>query len=467
MSLSFKNRIAIYYMVAIAIIMAIVFTAIFFAVRETVWQNLDNDLSYEAKKHTGEIIIIGDSIQFINKAEWEEREHREIQVNPVFIQLIDKQGRLMDKSPNLKLDFLTFKDAEFGGHFNSKLNDRSIRQVQLPIEKNGKIKGYLLAGMSSESAISVILKLRNVLLISYFIVLMGLYFVSRFLAGRSIIPVQEITNTISRITKNNLKERVGLPPNRDEIHELASSFNALLTRIERAIERERQFTSDASHELRTPLATLRGTLEVLIRKPRTQAEYEEKVRYSLQEIDRMNATLEQLLLLARLETSPNEKTDALISLTSIFDESISRFHSQIKEKNLKINLAFNRQESALVPPYYSNIIIDNILNNAIKYANHGGAINVSIDMIDGHVSCTIKDEGVGIKEDDLAHIYESFFRSDALSHKHITGNGLGLSIAKKCADAIGAELEIASTFGQGTSVTVLFRTGFKSIAHEK
>ena len=188
MNISFKNRIAFYYMLATAIIMAVVFSAIYFVVQETVMSNLDNDLSYEANKHTSEIIIIEDSIKFKNKAEWQEREHLEIQVNPVFIQLIDKKGRLMDKSPNLKDDFLPFKTSEFGGHFDALLSNRAIRQAQLPIEQNGKIKGYILAAMSSESAQSVILKLRNILIISYVIVLAGLYFISRFLAGRSIRP---------------------------------------------------------------------------------------------------------------------------------------------------------------------------------------------------------------------------------------------------------------------------------------
>ncbi|MFZ1358352.1 MAG: two-component sensor histidine kinase, partial [Saprospiraceae bacterium] len=99
--------------------MAIVFGAIYIAVQETVINNLDNELSYEAEKHAGEIEIIGESIKFENKAEWEEREHREIQVNPVFIQLIDKKGRLMDKSPNLKEEYLLFKNSEYGGHFDT------------------------------------------------------------------------------------------------------------------------------------------------------------------------------------------------------------------------------------------------------------------------------------------------------------------------------------------------------------
>ncbi|MFN3939412.1 MAG: histidine kinase dimerization/phospho-acceptor domain-containing protein, partial [Chitinophagales bacterium] len=281
MNLNFKNRIAFHYMLATAIIMAIAFTAIYFVVAEVVFRNLDKDLSFEAHKHADELIIVGDSIQFKYKEELEEREHREAQVNPVFIQLMDLRGRIMDKSPNLKENNLEYRESKFGGHFNSQISNRYIRQLQLPIEQEGKIIGYVVAAMSSESAKATLQSLKNVLIACYLFILAGLYFISRLLAGQSIVPVKQVTNTITRITKYNLKERVVLPQNKDEIYDLSFSFNSLLDRIENALERERQFTSDASHELRTPLATLRGTLEVLIRKPRNQNEYEEKIRLSL------------------------------------------------------------------------------------------------------------------------------------------------------------------------------------------
>lgn len=456
MNLSFKNRIAFHYMIATAIIMAVAFGAIYFMVQGTVMNNLDNDLSYEAEKHTDEVRIVGDSIIFKNKAEWEEREHREIQVNPVFIQLLDKQGKLMDKSPNLKEDNLPFKVSEYGGHFDAQLSSRAIRQVQLPIEQNGKIIGYILAAMSSESARSVILRLRDVLLIAYLTVLSGLYFISRFLAGRGIRPVQAMTNTITHITKLNLKERVVLPQRKDEIYELSSGFNALLERIENAIERERQFTSDASHELRTPLATLRGTLEVLIRKPRASQEYEEKIKYSLSEIERMTSTLEQLLLLARLDTKATLKEGNPASLPTIIDESLTHFKNQITNRQLNIKFLFDQNKEFHVPHYYTNFIIDNILSNAIKYSKEGSVLKVNVTEIESKITCTIQDEGVGIKEEDLRHIYENFFRSEALNHKQIPGNGLGLSIVKKCADAIQAKITITSALGKGTTVSVTF-----------
>lgn len=456
MNLNFKNRIALHYMVATASIMIVMFSTIFFVVRSAVFNNLDSDLSYEAEKHAGEIKTIGDSIHFINKAEWEEREHRELQVNPVFIQLINKEGDVMDKSPNLKEAKLPFKNIEFGGHFNTQLNDRRIRQVQIPVEKNGKIHGYILAAMSSEAAYSVIQQLRNILLVSFVIVLIGIYFTSRFLAGRSIIPVQEITKTITHISKDNLKERVSLPQNQDELYMLATGFNALLERIENALEREKQFTSDASHELRTPLATLRGTLEVLIRKPRTQEEYEEKIKFSLKEIERITSTLEQLLHIARLETSTTQQRTDVVDLISLINESVLKYKADIAAKNIQINLEADTSNKLLVPQYYSKIILDNILSNAVKYSHQDATVNIKANITQERVTCTIIDHGVGIKKEDLNKAFDSFFRSEALNHKQISGNGLGLSIAKKCADAIQAQLNIESEAGKGTSVTILF-----------
>ncbi len=457
MNLSFRNRIALYYMIATAVIMAVAFAVVYFVVQGVVYQNIDNDLSFEAEKHTHEIVIVGDSIKIINRKEWEEKEHREVQVNPVFIQILDKDGKFMDKSPNLKNDVLIFNPHEtFGGHFNETLNSRAIRQVQVPIEDNGRIKGFIMAAMSLESSKMVLLNLRNVLIVSYLLLLVGLYFISRYLAGRGIIPVKVITETTKRITKNNLNERVALPQNKDELYELSSGINELLQRIENAIERERQFTSDASHELRTPLSTLKGTLEVLIRKPREQSEYEDKIKFSLTEIDRMTTIIEQLLLLARLDVNSKTVDQTLVSLPTIIDEILSRNKKLISEKRLTIDFQSDLTLEAWAPKYYSNLILDNIIGNAIKYSKDTTTILMDVKLQDSKIVCKVQDEGIGIKKEDLNNLFNHFFRSDALNHKSISGTGLGLSIAKKAADAINAEIRVESEFGRGTAFTILF-----------
>lgn len=457
MNLSFRNRIAFYYMLTTAVIIAFVFFIIFYVVHTTVYRDLDNDLAYEAHKHVKEIHIVRDSIIFINKKEWEEREHRELQVNPVFVQIVDENGRLMDKSPNLKEGTLVFfSNKKVDTHFDTKLKDEVIRQIQIPIEEFGVLKGYILTAMSQEGTITVLKNLKNTLLLLFPIVLFCLFVITRLLAERSIIPVKVITSTANRITRNNLNERVPLPENKDELHTLVSSFNELLDRIENAIERERQFTADASHQLRTPLAVLKGTLEVLVRKPRTEEEYKAKIHSSISEIDRITDIVNQLLILARFDKSNLQLTNCKVDIRIVVDDILQRFKSTIQSKKLSVSVEAEDNLDLSSDPYYVDLILDNIISNAIKYTLQNGKIYISIKRIKGELICSIKDQGVGIDEKDLENIFLPFFRSEELNHQEIKGHGLGLSIVKKACELLNTKVEVKSEVSQGTTFSVYF-----------
>ncbi|WP_031426391.1 sensor histidine kinase [Flavimarina sp. Hel_I_48] len=460
MKLNFKTRIALYYMIATGIIMAVVFLAIFFVVQNTVYNNLDKDLDFEAHKHSKEVTITRDTIYFSNKAELEEREHLEVQVNPVFLQITDASGKLFDKSPNLKGNNLIVIDNQQTGKYNNTtLTHIPIRQVQLPLYHDGRKHGYIIAAMSLTASLNVITNLKYTLLILYPVVLLGLFLISSFLAGRSIKPIRTIIDTTNRISRNNLNERVIMAHQKDELYELSQAINALLHRLKNTIERERQFTSDASHELRTPLATLRGTLEVLIRKSRSQQEYEEKINFSISIIDFMTLTLEQLLTLARMENPTSIAKNNSTFLSTLIDDILSKYKREITAKNLKINLELDDALESKVHGYYANLILDNIIENAIKYSRKEGVIHISIKRNKNDVLCTIQDEGIGIRKEELDKLFNNFYRSDALEHKHISGNGLGLSIVKKSVEAIGAEIKIESKYKMGTTCTIVFKKG--------
>lgn len=457
--MSFKKRIATHFMLATAIIILFVFGTVYFIVQETVYANLDTDLSFEANSHKSEIDITGDTIRFNNKNEWEEHEHKQVQVNPVFLQIMNGVGEVMDKSPNLKENELSFQaENEFGSHFNASLNDVNVRQVQIPLYYNEELKGFIVAAMSLESSLMVLENLRTTLFILFPIVLLGLFFISSFLAGRSIIPVLDLIETTNRITKYNLNERVALPANADELYELSTAFNSLLTRIENAMERERQFTSDASHELRTPLSVLRGTLEVLIRKPRTQGEYETQIQYSLTEIDRMAQIIDQLLAIARFDSTTEDVPVQLVPLDTLLNEIIGRHKVDLIEKQLVVKMDYlPAGEEQLVQAFYTDLMLDNLVSNAIKYSLPATTLQFEIQKSDHEIRCAITDQGIGIKEEDLTHIFQPFFRSESLNHVHIKGTGLGLSIVEKAAKALGARIEVKSKVGVGTTFTIYFK----------
>ena len=458
MNLSFKKRIAYHFIAATGVVVAVVFCVVYFIVQQTVYNNIDNDLSFEANKHTKEIYQSEEGIKFIFKDEWAEVEHKEIQVNPVFIQLTDSLGRVKDKSPNLKKEQLYFKNEnKYGDHFNTKLNQRLIRQAQIPIEKNGKIYGYIIAAMSLDGAILVLNNLRNTLFFLFPIVLFGLFIISSFLAGKSISPVVLITDTANRITRNNLKERIPLPHHHDELYHLSNAINDLIERLEEALEREKQFTSDASHELRTPIAIIRGTLEVLIRKERTASEYQAKINYCLTELDRMTNLTEQLLTLARFDSNAAQSIAPDTNLIDLVNKILMQRTPAILEKNLNMVVREEGGEQMPLNTFYAFLIIDNLLSNAIKYSKENGKVEITLLGNSTLAHCVIKDYGIGIAEADLAKLYTPFFRSNALAHKEIKGVGLGLSIVKKAAEILNADIQIESEIGKSTTIDITFK----------
>ena len=458
MKLSFKDRIAIYYMLATALIVAFAFFVVFFLVKQTVYQQLDSDLQYEATRHLQETTLENGKPVFWDKEEWEEREHKEVQINPVFVQVMDSTGkRVTDKSPNLKEYQLSFfQNKDDNEHFNAYLKDELIRQIQVPVKSDDKVYGYIITAMSFEASQDVIVRLAWILILCYPLILIVLFYISRLLAGRSIKPIQEITQTTNRISRDHLNERVTLPDNEDELYDLSLSINRLLDRVEQAIDRERQFTSDASHELRTPISSIRGTLEVLIRKERTREDYENKINYSLSEIDRMSVIIEQLLFLARNNEGYKFDQSGQTEIISLIDEVINEYSLKLRKKN--IQLVFNAEgvSDFQVHYYYGYVILNNIVENAIKYAYSDSTLVIDLTMENSRPVVKITDEGIGIKEADISKIFNPFFRSEGLEHKHIKGTGLGLSIVQKAAEAIGAKIKVTSTKNKGTTFIIHF-----------
>ena len=456
MSLTFKNRVALHYVLATAALVAAAYLVVFGVVRHRVYTDLDGDLRVEAAKHMGELVLTG-PIRFANKDEWQEREHREVQVDPVFIQVNGPDGRRLDRSPNLNRDQLTFHAPPDGAEpLNSALRGKAIRQVQVPIRRDGAVVGYLLAAISSEAAQHVLSSLGTVLLLSFPVVLLVLFGSARLLAGRSIAPITLITATTNRITQRNLAERIALPPRPDELHTLASAINGLLQRIERAVEREKQFTADASHELRTPLAVLRGTLEVLIRKPRTGAEYVDSIALGIHEIDRLTHLVDQLLLLARFENHEKGVNQQELVVAAGVHDVLHRHRATLDAKHLRVDVGDADVPPICSDPYLVDLILDNVLTNAVKYSPAGTTITVALAEAGAYLRCTITDQGIGIRPADLPRIFDPLYRSDALAHKEIGGTGLGLSIVAKACALLHIELDVRSELGQGTVFTLLF-----------
>jgi signal transduction histidine kinase len=457
MQLSLKNRIALNYIINTGLLILVVFSAIYFTVKFTVYKHIDENLMIEIQDHLKEIRIENKKVIFMDAEEWQEREHNSVDVNPVFVQFFDLNKKIIEKSPNLKNETLVFhNEVEHFQLFDTKLLGNTIRQIQVPLHIKSKKVGYLIIAMSLSDSAKVLNNLFETLLIAFPIILLMLFFIARFFAGRSIRPINEIINTSRIITKDNLKTRILLPKTRDELYVLSATINNLLDRIEDAVEREKQFTSDASHELRTPLTVIKGTLEVLIRKPRDNKEYEDKITYCINEVDHLNVLVDQLLLMARFENQKLNITKENVYLNAVILDVLTLNSQKIIAAKIDVVLEAKEDFYIYSDNYLLVTIIRNIISNAIKYSNKKGRILIELKKEKDIISCTISDQGIGIAKEHLESILKPFFRSDSSLHSQIKGTGLGLSIVKRMTELLHIKFKIESEIGIGTTVTLTF-----------
>lgn len=451
MKLAYKERIATRLTLVTALIILVVFAVIYFVANLTVVSTIDRELGLETDKHKGEIFMVNREIRFLHMDEWQEMEHSQIQLNPIFIEIVDLEGKSMDRSPNLRENHLSFSPEKSAKKeaWTLKIGASEVRQMQIPLFNAGKLEGYLLLAKSFEDSRELLNNLRNVLLILYPIILLSLFLTMRYLAGKSIEPIQVIIRKTNQITQSNLNERVPEAEPNDEIGQLTRSINELLQRLESSLNREKQFTSDASHELRTPLSVLRGTLEVLIRKPRTSEEYVEKIKTSLSSIDRMSSTIDQLLALAREEKGKNlvkEELELITFLEEIVDQTAT-------EQARKITF----QSQSGIPIYVKvneksfQMILSNLIQNAIKYSKSETEVLVNTGIENKIPFIEICDKGAGISVAHLEKIFDPFFREKEAIDQLIPGTGLGLAIVKKLAQESGIKISVSSEKGQGST----------------
>ncbi|WP_264564057.1 sensor histidine kinase [Flavobacterium sp. N3904] len=456
-SLSYKNRIALNYIISTAILISVVFFVIYKITSYSINKHINDDILEESSEYLEQIEIDTNNAYLIQVDQWKAHDNNSVNVNPVFVQFFDNNGKLIDKSPNLKgLQLQLYQSNKDNQFVDSFLNNRPIRQIQIPLYNKEKKVGYLFVAMSLDEATLILTNLRNTLFVAFPLILILLFFIARLIAGRSIKPVTMITKTSSRITKDNLKDRIDLPQNRDELYVLSKTINDLLDRIENAVEREKQFTSDASHELRTPLTVLKGTLEVLIRKPRNQAEYEEKINFSISEVNRLNNLVDQLLLLARFENQKQSLKIEKVYLNALILDILTLYSGKTNAKKIEVVCSFPNDFYIKTDNYLVSIVLGNIISNAIKYTNEEGQIVINLSKTGSKTICTISDNGIGILAADLNKIINPFFRSNPTNHPEIKGSGLGLSIVERISQLLNIEFEIESEVNKGTTVFLKF-----------
>jgi heavy metal sensor kinase len=286
-----------------------------------------------------------------------------------------------------------------------------------------------------------------------------------FLARKSLAPVMAISDQAARISVANLNERLPVSDSGNELNDLARTFNDLLARLDRSFDQQRRFMADASHELRTPVAIVCGESEVALSViDRSPEDYRESLKIVQAEGRRLTRVVEDLFTLARADAGQYSLVVSDLYLDETVADWVYSVRSLASQKGLNLYHESNGEEM----PYRGDEallrrMVLNLLDNSIKYTPAGGNIRIDLRRDGARYLIVVADTGAGIPAEAQPHIFERFFRADKARSRnqddHVSGAGLGLSIASWVAEMHRGSITLDHSDQNGTSIIVSLPIG--------
>lgn len=350
-----------------------------------------------------------------------------------------------------KADRTDIEDLIFKTLKEEELNSYPLRIVLMPVRG----PNILQVGISMEETTQAVNQLIVVLILAGILLLLFASLGGGFIIGRALRPVKSIVKTAQHITADDLSLRIDVKNRGDEIGALVETFNAMIERLDKSVNKIRQFSGDVSHELRTPLTIIRGEIEVLLRKKRNQEEYLKTMQSVLEESFRMEKIINDLLFLSRVEAMDHDSFKDKVQLDEVVDEVLTNRRQALESKNLTLESADLEATQAQGNRDLIERMISNLIDNAVRYTSPGGSIAVILNKHEDKISLEISDTGIGIPEGSIKNIFDRFFVVDKSRSKETGGVGLGLSIVKWIADNHNIKIEVRSKLNQG-SVFILW-----------
>lgn len=311
------------------------------------------------------------------------------------------------------------------------------------------LRGAAYTDFGLEYVLQTIKNLLYVVPVIFILTLIGGY----WLAGRFLKPVTQIADTAEKIRNSgNLANRIEIKDNGDELAQLAETFNRMFEKLEQNFEAERQFTSNASHELRTPVAVIQAQCEYAIENIENPEELWEVIAAIQGQGYRMSKLIETLLIFTRIEQKtemyPLQKENISEIVRTVCTE-----RQMILEKQITLHMEIEPDIKRPVNRELLRLLVNNLLQNACRYGRENGNIYVGVRKKEEKAEISVRDDGIGISEDEISHIWERFYRSDKSRSKK--GMGLGLSLVKQIAEYHGGKVSVFSEEGKGSEFRVI------------
>ena len=448
--LSVRVRLTLWYVGAIAVVLAVYAGFVFTSVRSSLSKNLDDRLhaEFEYPAMMLEITSAGAIAPADATAE---------DSNSPWLQIWSPKGELL---------YQTWRARIYPVPRGDELAVRPDGSIVTIPDDHGKVR--VLTGQSKISNTPVVIQvatreemmqaqLRDISLILLLGLPLGVAaagFGGYTLARRALAPVERMAERARWITAERLKDRLPVDNPKDELGRLATVFNETLTRLESSFDQMRRFTADASHELRTPLTAMRSVGEVGLRGRRDESSYREIIGSMLEEVDRLSNLVDRLLTMSRADTGDAMLAVDRVDLGELAEEVVSQLDVLAEEKE-----QFLAVERSASPVWNGDRLVLrqallNLVDNAIKYSPERGRITVRVNQTSAGAIIDVNDTGPGVPAELQDRIFDRFYRVDTSRSRENGGTGLGLSIAKWAVEVNGGQLTLEKTNGAGSTFRI-------------
>lgn len=316
------------------------------------------------------------------------------------VTLIESEGKqmLIGRSP--------IRSSQFNGYF----------EIIQPLSRYEKIMKNLFWMMTITGVLALLISA----IIGY------------FMAKSFVRPLNKLSETMRSIERKGFHERVEIVKAHDEISDLSQIFNKMMSEIEKSFQQQQQFVEDASHELRTPIQVLEGHLALLNRWGKKDPTIlEESLQVSLEELERVKRLIGELLELSRADREKFDLQTARANPQKVIDKVIRDFKFLHQEHTFLCLDELDYEAMVIIMPRHLEQIMIILLDNAVKYSDKHSNIEIKLVNREEDVMIEVKDEGIGIPEDDLPKVFDRFYRVDKARSREKGGYGLGLAIASK------------------------------------
>jgi len=469
--LGVRSRLTLLYSAVFTLLLAVVFFASFFLFRNQLEADLNRDLSDRMEALRG-YIRFENGIPSLKFATNDSEARLFVRNTTRYFQITNlKSGAIVTQSPEMQLLGLSFVPEELqlidqeSGSTDFETDDGKLRFLDEKIVSPSGEQFLVQVGTSLEQVRLALQRFSELafVLIPFAVILAAV--AGWVFAGRALSPLRRIAQAAREIEPANLTARLPRTGAHDEVDQLAATFNEALARIEKVVGELRQLSGSIAHELRTPLAALRGEAELALLHARSLTEVKDVLGDQLEEFDRLSRMIDQLLTLVRAESGGIEFSRQRVDVELVVAAVVDTFALIAMTRGITLESNSGLGLIAVVDPQWLELVLINLLDNAIKYTPPGGNISIQTMSVSGDACIEVRDSGQGIPADAIPYIFDRFYRADPSRSRQVGGAGLGLSFARWIVEEHGGTIHVTSEVDRGSTFTVRLPGASTPIEH--